>query len=84
MMRIVHQGTWKKTFLNYECDRCGCVFYADDDEYNIEDYMPKGDPPSSYGCVGEAFFAKCDCPQCGLRLSKVVKITGCGYKEVKN
>lgn len=64
-MKVIKQGKTKeelkaklKATKRFECKTCGCVFEADEDEYEFEeDYIY-----SSYYCK---------CPNCGQRANEV-------------
>lgn len=60
-MKIIKQhGKYKKdselSFEKFECENCGCVFFADNQTYWIDNSR-------------RSFLAKiADCPECGSRI----------------
>ena len=59
-MKIIKEGDKSRlhTIIRFECDKCGCVFEADETEYKTG--------YTDYYCT----FVSCDCPTCGKKTTQ--------------
>lgn len=58
-IKIIKPGKKPDTTERFECSYCGCVFEADEDDYEEEFYSLDG-----YSCN------TADCPTCGRKVYK--------------
>ena len=60
-IKIIKPGKKPETF-RFECPHCGCVFAADEDNYEVV-----------YESLDGCYCCAADCPNCGHTVSKIVQ-----------